>query len=232
MILPVLYFLPIVLGVLPVQPLQLEQKVTARQEIIRETENFLFNSKVLEAVRKMDQLEPDEDVYQTNKAILLVPIIDILEDIQSVSKQISTGKSSELQKAFASLSSPKFETKLFKKTFNRYSDNIFISDPKRTNIYLAGGAMPTSLQTQQYLLRNQALTSLDNVRDDVRLMLEEIKKDQSQSSPSTSMVTSEQDIVDAIDDCREALEAMQDYLKLADPEDVKLATKVVESSNR
>ena len=230
MMLPVLYFLPIMLGVLPVQQVQLEQKVTARQEIIRETENFLFNSKVLEAVRKLDQLEPDEDVYQTNKAILLVPIIDILEDIQTVSKQISKG---ELQKAFDSLSSPKFETKLFKKTFNRYSDNIFISDPKRTNIYLAGGAMPTSLQTQQYLLRNQALTSLDNVRDDVRLMLEEIKKDQSQSNPSsTTTITSQQDIIDAIDDCREALEAMQSYLLLADPEDVKLATKVVESSNR
>jgi len=225
MMLPVLYFLPIVLGVLPVQAVELEQKVTARQEIIRETENFLFNSKVLEAVRKMDQLEPDEDVLQTNKAILLVPIIDILEDIQTVSKQISAG---ELQKAFDSLSSPKFETKLFKKTFNRYSDNIFISDPKRTNIYLAGGAMPTSLQTQQYLLRNQALTSLDNVRDDVRLMLEDIKKGSSTNRPSTN----DQDVIDAIDDCREALEAMQSYLLLADPEDVKLATKVVISSRR
>jgi hypothetical protein len=201
--------------------LQLEQKVTARQQVIRETESFLFNSKLLETIRKMDQFDRDEDVLQTNKAILLVPIVDILSDIERVSALISTGKEVELTEAFTSLSSPKFETKLFKKTFNRYSDNIFISDPKRTNIYLAGGAMPTSLQTQQYLLRNQALTQLDNVRDDVRLMLEDVRKGQDPTA---------QDVADAVDDCREALDAMKNYLQLADPEDVKLATKVIQSS--
>lgn len=81
--------------------------------------------------------------------------------------------------------------------------------------------MPTSLQTQQYLLRNQALTQLDNVRDDVRLMLDDVRKGQ---GPTT------QDVADAVDDCREALDAMKSYLDLADPEDVKLATKVILSS--
>ena len=38
------------------------EELTSRQQVIRETENFLFNSKLLEAVRKMDQLEADEAV--------------------------------------------------------------------------------------------------------------------------------------------------------------------------
>ena len=115
----------------PVLPAFAAEELTSRQQVIRETENFLFNSKLLEAVRKMDQLEADEAVaMQTNKAILLVPVVDILKDIEAVSGLLKAGTETDLRAALGRVTSPKFETKTFKKTFNRYSDNIFISDPK------------------------------------------------------------------------------------------------------
>jgi len=37
-----------------------------------------------------------------------------------------------------------YEVKTFKKTFNRYADNIYYSDPpRRANLYLGGGTTPT-----------------------------------------------------------------------------------------
>ena len=56
------------------------------------------------------------------------------------------------------LSTGQFETIEFKRIFNQYSDNIYYaSDTTEANVYLLGGATPSSGQTQQYLLRNEAL---------------------------------------------------------------------------
>ena len=56
------------------------------------------------------------------------------------------------------LSTGAFETIEFKRIFNQFSDNIYYSsDTTEANAYLLGGATPSSSQTQQYLLRNEAL---------------------------------------------------------------------------
>ena len=56
------------------------------------------------------------------------------------------------------LSTGQFETIEFKRIFNQFSDNIYYaSDTTEANVYLLGGATPSSGQTQQYLLRNEAL---------------------------------------------------------------------------
>jgi len=57
-----------------------------RVKLIRETENFLTNP-VLEAFRKLDQLESDES-FGNNKAILLYPIIDISKDIENIKMKL------------------------------------------------------------------------------------------------------------------------------------------------
>ena len=177
---------------------------------------FLKNP-VLEAIRKIDQTDPDTEFQNVNKVILLVPIVDILKDIETVSKLISANEA-DLIKANEILTNKKFDTAPFKKTFNRYSDNIYYSDPERANIYLAGGAVPNTQQTTQYLFRNSALTSIGDVKEDVRFLLEDVKK---------KKVIDPQTVADAVDDCREALEAMTSYFELADPVDVKEARTIV-----
>ena len=195
------------------------EKITVRQQIIRGTENILSSSKVLEAIRKIDQVDFDTDV-QTDKAILLLPIVDMMNDFEKVPLLLKKGN---LIGASELLADGRYDTVNFKKTFNKYSDNIFYKDPKRANLYLAGGATPTSLQTQQYLYRNSALTAINNVRDDIKLML---------ISAGTNQIDIEsQDMIDAIDDCREASDAFTAYMDLADPADVKLASEAIRQSN-
>jgi hypothetical protein len=180
---------------------------------------FLKNP-VLEAIRKIDQVDPDTEFQNVNKVILLVPIIDIEKDIQTVSKLI-TADASNLLEANTILTNKKFDTAPFKKTFNRYSDNIYYSDPERANIYLGGGAVPNTQQTTQYLFRNSALTAIGDIKEDVKLLLDDIKK---------NIAIDQQSVADAVDDCREALEALTSYLELADPVDVKEARSIVYST--
>ena len=180
---------------------------------------FLKNP-VLEAIRKIDQVDPDTEFQNVNKVILLVPIIDIEKDIQSVS-QLITADASSLSRANVILTNKKFDTAPFKKTFNRYSDNIYYSDPERANIYLGGGAVPNTQQTTQYLFRNSALTAIGDIKEDVLLLLDDFKKNRD---------IDPQAVADAVDDCREALEALTSYLELADPVDVKEARSIVYST--
>lgn len=196
--------------------------ITEKQKIIyfKGDAQFLKNNKVLEAIRKIDQKDDDTEFQNVNKVILLVPIIDIEKDIGLVSKLI-TANENDLLKANAILINKKFDTIPFKKTFNRYSDNIYYSDPERANIYLGGGAVPNTQQTTQYLYRNSALTSISDIKEDVVLLL----KDNSNKRP-----INEQSLLDCIDDCREASEALSSYLELADPTDVKEARNIVYSS--
>ena len=79
---------------------------------------FLKNP-VLEAIRKFDQIDPDTEFQNVNKVILLVPIVDILKDIESVSKLISANEA-DLIRANDILTNKKFDTAPFKKSFNRY----------------------------------------------------------------------------------------------------------------
>ena len=183
-----------------------EAGISTRSKVIRTTENILTGS-WLENLRKADQLEKDEVVSQeqqsVSKVLLLFPIIEIREDIKDVIALLSTVQSSEgsIEKAGKIMAQNKFESKNFKKIFNRYSDNIFYQDARQANLYLAGGTSPNSLQTQQYLFRNAALTAVSNVKDDIKSLIE-CKYD-----GKLSQVDS-QTIEDSIDDAREALEAL------------------------
>ncbi|CAN0143764.1 unnamed protein product, partial [Phaeothamnion confervicola] len=72
------------------------------------------------------------------------------------------------------LGSTAFSRREFKKTFNRYSDNIYMApDDDRANDYLDGGATPDSRQTMQYLLRNDALGHIEDLSAEVAYLLRE-----------------------------------------------------------
>ena len=55
-----------------------------------------------------------------------------------------------------------------KLVFNTYSDNIFYSDPERSNIYLKGGATPTNNQSILYLARNEVISRVEDLVAELR----------------------------------------------------------------
>jgi hypothetical protein len=112
--------------------------LSTRQKVIRGTENFLTNP-VLETLRKADQLDVDDNGGK-NKALFLIPILRMREDLQSVQSLLKE-TIEQREKAMASLTSAKeligmdeFKTPVLKKIFNRYADNIYYSDPKQANL--------------------------------------------------------------------------------------------------
>ena len=60
--------------------------------------------------------------------------------------------------------------------FNSFADNIYYSDSDRANLYLGGGAEPTSTQSLAYLLRNDILTTVEDERAEVKYLLKEVNK--------------------------------------------------------
>jgi len=75
------------------------------------------------------------------------------------------------------LSSPILADKIiFKKSFNAFADNIYYSDPDRANLYLGGGAIPKTTQSVAYLLRNEILTDLEDMKAEVQYLTKEVGK--------------------------------------------------------
>ena len=75
------------------------------------------------------------------------------------------------------LSSPILADKIiFKKSFNAFADNIYYSDPDRANLYLGGGAIPKTTQSVAYLLRNEILTNLEDMKAEVKYLTKEVGK--------------------------------------------------------
>ena len=194
---------------------------TTRQKMIRASENILTNP-VLESLRKADQLDPDEQAEpQATKALYLVPILAVNADIQFIGDSIEklstlTSKNDidqKLKSILDVLNKDVYETKTFKKTFNKYADNIYYSDPREANLYLGGGTTPTSKQTTQYLLRNDLLTSIGNIKGDILAMQKE-------------GITGDMVLEDSLDDVKEAQGSMKQYLAMADKEDIDVAKKL------
>jgi hypothetical protein len=193
------------------------------------TSSNLLTNPVFEAMRKMDQVESDESLSTpSNTAILFTPILKIsntIEDCKHSLERIWTHSDDEVKAQSIlrcindQLAGSEFDAINFKKAFNRYADNIFYSDPSQANLYLGGGALPGSRQTQQYLLRNDILTYIQNAKEDMESTL---------SQKPLSM----QDVEDLKDDLDKALESLQEYFNLANPEDVDLGKKIIASSTK
>ena len=59
-----------------------QSALTTRQKIIRSTNKALANNKVLETIRKADQLYDDESDSLTTQALLLIPILDMKDEVR------------------------------------------------------------------------------------------------------------------------------------------------------
>lgn len=190
--------------------------ITTRQRVIRATNNFLANNPVLETIRKIDQLEYDDSLAaDTNQVFLLLPIVNLKMEIQQMSSVLLDQKLFHEMKDI--LSQNRYDKVSLKKAFNRYADNIFYTtdNAERANIYLAGGALPDTKQTEQYLLRNEILTNIENIKEDIDNLIS-----------NENSAFNEQDYRDAQDDFRETLNSFSEYFKYSNPDDLRLAQEL------
>jgi hypothetical protein len=138
----------------------------------------------LEQLRVMLQDEADATMYGGELApggppaaptlLLLVPIVQLEATLKSIQPLLSD--SSRWPSAITVLSSGPFDPtsnyKELKRIFNAYSDNIyFTTDSAEANVYLLGGATPSSRQTNQYLLRNEIIKQTGDLVDELKYQL-------------------------------------------------------------
>jgi hypothetical protein len=202
---------------------------SARDEIFKP--NPLLNP-LLEQLRIMEQAEKDNIKYggelekgdAGNKGkvdaypSLLVPILKIDMEFNEIRSLVRSGGDSKpskeaMSKALAILQQPTYDKINFKKTFNKYGDNIYYNDPDRANLYLGGGATPKNEQSIAYLLRNDVLTNMENLRAELEYL---IKSDENET----------EDLYSYADICTSA---MKKYLAIVPPNELKEAQRVLSS---
>ncbi|KAL7529554.1 hypothetical protein ACHAWF_003028 [Thalassiosira exigua] len=150
---------------------------------------------------------------------LLQPILAVEGDLGEVGRLLSGKVSSNeeyvamLEKADAILSKPLFEKIQFKKAFNAFADNIYYSDPDRANLYLGGGAVPKTTQSIAYLLRNDVLTNVEDMRAEARYLLRELAKEGDGGI----------EMEDIVGMSKAANEVMVKYLELVPPGELEAA---------
>ncbi|VEU43034.1 unnamed protein product [Pseudo-nitzschia multistriata] len=201
----------------------------ARDELFRP--NPLTNP-LLEQVRIMEQAEKDNIKYggelergdAGNKGkvdaypSLLVPILKIDKELNEIRTLVRSGGENKpsneaMSQALAILQQPTYEKVNFKKTFNKYGDNIYYSDPDRANLYLGGGATPKTEQSIAYLLRNDVLTNMENLRAELEYL---IKSEENEI----------EDLYSYADICTSA---MKKYLAQVPPQQLKEAERLLSS---
>lgn len=144
---------------------------------------------------------------------LLLPILIIDRELRQVRSLVrDENHASSWQKALEILQDPKYDKVAFKKTFNAYGDNIYYSDPDRANLYLGGGATPKTEQSIAYLLRNDILTNMENLRAELEFLLK------------TPSETDFEDLYSFADVCTDA---MKRYLDIVPPNELEQATKLL-----
>ena len=178
--------LPITITALPTSP------------TVANAENDLFKpnplaNPVLEKIRIWEQEEADNIIYKGELAsgssgsiafdqyvTLLQPILLVERNILQLNELLPNTNNedliSSLQQMKEILQQPNLDTKAFKKSFNAFADNIYYVDTDRANAYLGGGATPGSTQSIAYLLRNDVLTNVEDMRAEVSYLIRELEK--------------------------------------------------------
>merc|ERR1711871_1098076 len=106
----------------------------------------------------------------------------------------------------------------FKRIFNAYADNIYYtSGSPESNLYLLGGATPSSAQTTQYLLRNEALKQVSELRDEL-IYQKGLPTEKRETDVATEAMNA-------------LLKVFQEYLKLSPAEELKLARLAVQEES-
>lgn len=171
-----------------------------------------LQAKWLESLRILLQDEADNMQYGGELApggpppavptLTLIPIVQMHETLKKLAPQLATFDAGSWQAMAVVLSTGPFTNLEFKRIFNAYSDNIYYaSDSPEANAYLLGGATPSTSQTTQYLLRNEALKQIGELRDELTYQ--------------AGLLPDKRETDVAIEAMQSALKAFDDYLKLA-----------------
>ena len=160
---------------------------------------------------------------------LLQPILGVQSDLATINQLVDNSKigsstTSSTKEDYVAvfqnikqiLSQDIFDKIQFKKAFNAFADNIYYSDPDRANLYLGGGAVPQSTQTLAYLLRNDVLTNVEDMRAETQYLLKELNK---KNDGETVVV----DLEEIQTLSKAANEAMVKYLALVPPKELESA---------
>ncbi|KAL3816978.1 hypothetical protein ACHAXA_011766 [Cyclostephanos tholiformis] len=135
---------------------------------------------------------PSSILFDTYYVDLLQPILDVERNLDGIRSILDTrtrggggrregGRTSDdvpgaLGGVNAILSDSKFDALAFKRAFNAFADNIYYTDPDRANLYLGGGALPGNSQSMAYLLRNEILTNIEDMRAEVTYLEKQARK--------------------------------------------------------
>jgi len=138
--------------------------------------------------------------------------VAVAEAFAALRPAIAQGTRDDWRRVADILSKPPFEKKAFKRTFNAYADNIYYSNPDQANLYLLGGAVPTSKQTIQYLYRNDALDNLEQLRDELLFLVAD-------DDPSPAVRPSPADALAYHDKASAALDTYMGLVPAADKEE-------------
>ena len=198
---------------------------------------------VLEKIRILEQDEKDNIQYggelESGDAkpstveqyvALLKPVLEIEGDLKRIETLVRAELSTKedylkmLDGVDEIISKTIFDKIAFKRTFNAYSDNIYYSDPDRANLYLGGGATPRPTQSLAYLMRNDILGNVEDVRAEVPYLKKEIGKLNAGEKVILGDEGIETDIVSLVSG---ANEAMVKYIQLVPPDELKAARKQV-----
>jgi len=183
-----------------------------------------LQAKWLERVRILLQDEADAVQYGGKEglapggppaavpALLLIPVVRMQKTLRSLEPALSTP--SEWPRILGVVTDEPFETVALKRAFNAYSDNIYYaSGSPEANAYLLGGSTPSSKQTTQYLLRNEVLAQLAELRDELKYQ--------------QGLPRERQEAEVAAEALQKCLKAFDEYIRLAPTEERSLALDAV-----
>ena len=92
---------------------------------------------------------------------------------------------------------------------------------------IGGCAVPDTSQTQKYLLRNEFITNINNLKDDINMIINNNNQVSKNKEQNNKIDLDKQSYLDMLDDCRIAVDTIQEYLTLVDKNDILLAEKLV-----
>jgi len=180
-----------------------------------------LKSRPLETLRILLQDEADAVQYGGSEGlapggappasgITLIPIVQMFQTLKKWQPVLNTFDAGAWAEVQLTISSGDFATVEFKRRFNAFSDNIYYSsESAEANAYMLGGATPSNAQTYQYLYRNEALKQLADLREEIAYQ--------------TKLMPEQRDVEVAQEYMAATLKAFEQYLKLAPPEQLKVA---------
>lgn len=183
-----------------------------------------LQAKWLEKVRILLQDEADAIQYGGQEglapggppssvpALQLIPIVQMQAALKELQPKLADFDNWD--SVLLVLERAPFETVALKRIFNAYADNIYyVSGDESANAYLLGGATPSSKQTTQYLLRNEILKQLGEIKDEIKYQ-RSIEQDKRETDVAAEYM-------------QNTLNAFEEYLKLVAPAERQTALEAV-----